>query len=197
MHLNRTARWTTEYRVKTSGTAAPDLLLEQQRRSGAALTAPDPKSVELAAGVYRIPLTLAATGEARLSVVEEQPVEEAFGLADLDDNRLGVFVASTELDPKVRQALGALATRRQAVAHQRADLDRLKEQRRQLVEDESRLRSNIAVLGADPALRKSQLDKFNETETAIETTTAATAKATDALSAAERDLASYVANLKL
>jgi hypothetical protein len=83
------------------------------------------------------------------------------------------------------------------VAHQRADLDRLKEQRRQLVEDESRLRSNIAVLGADPALRKSQLDKFNETETAIETTTAATAKATDALSAAERDLASYVANLKL
>jgi hypothetical protein len=53
------------------------------------------------------------------------------------------------------------------------------------------------VLGADPALRKSQLDKFNETETAIETTTAATAKATDALSAAERDLASYVANLKL
>ena len=197
MHLSRMSRWTTDYRVKTTGTGAPSLLIEQPRRAGANLTAPDPKSVDLAAGAYRIPLGLPASGEAKLSVVEEQPIEEAIGLTDLDDNRLGVFVASTELDPKLRQALSGLAARRQAVAQQRASLDKLKEERRQLVEDETRLRNNIAALGSDAALKKRLLAEFDETETAIDASTAAGAKLTDALAAAERDLAGYVAGLRL
>jgi septation ring formation regulator EzrA len=97
----------------------------------------------------------------------------------------------------VRQALSQIPTRRQAVGQQRAELGRLKEQRAQLVEDQNRLRNNLSVLGNDAALKKRLLDKFSETETAIETVTAATAKVTDALAAAERDLASYVGKLTL
>jgi hypothetical protein len=46
-------------------------------------------------------------------------------------------------------------------------------------------------------LRKRLLDKFSETETAIETVTAAIAKASEAEAAVERDLAGYIAGLKL
>ena len=53
------------------------------------------------------------------------------------------------------------------------------------------------MVGSDPALHKRLLDKFTETETGIETVSAAIAKATDALAAAERDLASYIAGLTL
>ncbi|MNC94457.1 hypothetical protein D3C83_113140 [compost metagenome] len=59
------------------------------------------------------------------------------------------------------------------------------------------MRANLGVLGGDPALRKRQLDKFAETETAIETVTAAIDKATETLAAAEHDLAAYVNALDL
>ncbi len=153
--------------------------------------------MEQTANSYRIPFQLPATGEGSLNVVEEQPIEETFRLLDIDDNRLSALVSSIELDPKLRQKLGEIAARRQAAGHQRAELQHLKEQRTQLVDDETRLRNDIAVIGSEPALRKRLLDKFSETETGIETVSAAIAKATDTLAAAERDLASYIAGLTL
>jgi hypothetical protein len=197
MHVNRVQRWTTSYRVKAAQTPPPHLLIEQLRRPGATLTSPDPKTVELTAEAYRIPLALPATGEGGVTVVEDQPIEETIRLLDIDDARLGVLVSSSEIEPKVRQALSEIAARRQAAGHQRAELGRLKEQRAQLVEDQNRLRNNISVLGNDAALKKRLLDKFSETETAIETVTAASAKATDGLAAAERDLANYIGRLTL
>jgi hypothetical protein len=197
MHVSRVQRWTTSYRVKAAQTPPPHLLIEQPRRPGATLTSPDPKTVELTAEAYRIPLALPANGEGGITITEDQPIEETIRLLDIDDARLGVLVSSGELDAKVRQALSEIAARRQATGHQRAELGRLKEQRAQLVEDQNRLRNNIAVLGNDAMLKKRLLDKFSETETAIEAVTAATAKATDTLAAAERDLASYIAGLTL
>ena len=199
MRVNRVIRSTTSYRVKTDATTPPPhLLIEQPRRPGAPLTSPDPKTVELTADSYRIPFMIpAAGGDGSLSVVEEQPVEETIRLLDIDDNRLGVLVSSVELDPKLRQKLGEIAARRQAAGHQRADLGHLKEERAQLVDDEKRLRDDLAVIGGDPALHKRLLDKFSETETGIETVSAAIAKGTDGVAAAERDLASYIAGLTL
>jgi hypothetical protein len=197
MRLNRVIRWTTTYRAKAATAPPPAIIIEQPRRAGANLAAPDPKTVELTQQAYRIPLSLPAGGEGGVAVVEEQPVEETIRLLDLDDNLLGALVSSAELDPKVRQALTDLASRRQAVGHRRAELERLKAQRAELVEDENRLRSNLGALGGEPALRKRQLDKFAETQTAIETVTTAIAQATAALAAAERDLAAYVGGLTL
>ena len=197
LHVRRVIRWTTEYRIKAAGAAAPALLVEQPRRAGARLTAPDPKSVELTAQDYRIPLPLAVNGQSRVNVVEEQPVAETIALVDIDDNRLAALVASTELDPPVRQALAQIATRRQAVAKARAALDRIKQQRAQLVEDETRLRNNLAVLGTDPTLRKRELDKFADTETKIDAASAGVAKASDALTAAEHDLSGYINGLTI
>jgi len=70
----------------------------------------------------------------------------------LADDRLGVLVASNELEPSVKKALGELASQRQALGRQNAELDNLKERRRQLVDDEKRLRDNLAAVGRDTAL---------------------------------------------
>jgi hypothetical protein len=198
LRVSRVIRATTSYRVKAAaGAALPPFLFEQPRRQGAVLTSPEPKTVQMTAEAYRIPFALPAAGEGSLTVIEEQPTEETIRLLDIDDDRLGALVSSSELDPKLRQGLAAISTRRQATGHQRAELARLKEERVQLVDDEKRLRDNLAVIGGDPALHKRLLDKFTETETAIETVTVAIAKATDALATAERDLASYIAGLTL
>jgi peptidoglycan hydrolase CwlO-like protein len=83
------------------------------------------------------------------------------------------------------------------VARQRAELDRLKEQREQLVADETRLRDDLTALGREQGLRKRLLDKFTETVTAIDTTTAAIAKAENAAAAAQNELSAYIARLVL
>ena len=66
-----------------------------------------------------------------------------------------------------------------------------------LVEDETRLRDDLTAVGREPGLRKRLLDKFAETETAIDAISASIAKGTETLAAAERDLGTYVAGLKL
>jgi hypothetical protein len=196
LRVSRMIRATTSYRVKAAA-APPPFLFELPRRPASTLTSPDLKTVELTADAYRIPFAMPAAGDGSLTVVEEQPTEETIRLLDIDDDRLGALASSSELDPKLRQGLAVIATRRQAVGHQGAELDRLKEQRTQLVDDETRLRADLTAIGGEPALHKRLLDKFAETETAIDTVTAAIAKATDALAAAERDLASYIAGLTL
>jgi hypothetical protein len=196
VRITRLSRQTTSYRVKSSA-ALPALIIEHPRLPGWTLSTPDPKAIDITANAYRIPADLGGKNEGSLVVVEDHPVEETIALSDLADNRLDVLAQSGELDPKLRAALTDLAKRRQSVARLRADLDRLKEQRGQLVEDESRLRNDLTAVGHEQALRKRLLDKFNDTETAIETVSASITKANDALAAAERDLATYVAGLTL
>jgi hypothetical protein len=196
MRIGRVLRWTTTYRVTVMGPPLA-LLIEQPRRPRAQLTAPDPGTVTLTPQAYRIPLALSASGDGSLTVVEEQPIEETFRLLDIDDNRLGVLLSAPELDPRMRDVLGELATRRQMLARQRAELDRLQTQRARLIEDEERLRANLAAVANEPALRRDQIEKFAEVENAVQRTSNALAAASEALAAAERDLAAYVGALRL
>jgi hypothetical protein len=197
LRVTRLLRQTTSYRVKATAAPPVQLIIEHPRHPGMNLTEPGPSGVETTAGAYRIPVGLAGPGDTALRVVEDQPLEETMRLLDIEDDQLGALVASTELDGKLRQALTDLAARRQAVARQRAELDRLKEQREQLVADETRLRDDLTALGREQGLRKRLLDKFTETVTAIDTATAAIAKAESTLAAAQNELASFVAALAL
>jgi hypothetical protein len=65
------------------------------------------------------------------------------------------------------------------------------------MEDETRLRDNYTALKDDPAMRKSTLDKLKAADAAIDDNTAAIAKATAALTAAQGELATYISGLKL
>jgi hypothetical protein len=196
MRIGRVVRWTTTYRVKSAGEAGR-LLIEQPRRGGAKLVSPDPQTVELTPKAYRIPADLPADGGRMLAVVEETPVEETIRLLDTDDDRIGVLIGSAELDPKMRQALTELLSRRREVGRRHAELDRLAAQRARLVEDEQRVRANLAAVGGDPAMRKRQLDKLSETEAAIDALTGTIDKDSAELATAERNLADYVNSLTL
>jgi chromosome segregation ATPase len=131
------------------------------------------------------------------TVIEEHPWEETIGLTDLAGNRLDALAASTELDPKVRQAMTELAAKRRAIDERRGELDRLNQERTRLVADETRLRDNLSALGRETGLRKRLLDSFAATENQIETVTAEIGKASAGVDMAERDLSSYIAGLNL
>src|SRR5271167_1719168 len=192
MRLTRLTRQITTYRVKTADPGEHHLLIEHPRLVGWSLTAPDPTHVELSANAYRIPVTLPGGTQGTLAVTVERPLEETIRLLDLAEDRLGVLVASNELEPSVRKALEELASRRQALGRQNAELDKLKERRRQLVDDEKRLRDNLAAVGRDTALYKQTLDKLGETEATITNLSTAIEKAAAEIETAKKQLQAFV-----
>ena len=197
MHLTRINRVTTTEHV-VSTTPPPRLVIEMPARgSDWRLTSPPGKVERTPGGAYRVPAQLDAKGNGTLTIVEEQPVDEAVQLTDLDDDALTVYVAAKELDPKLHRALADLSGRRRAVSRQQTVLDRLKDERTRLTDDEERLRDNYTALKDDPTMRKSTLDKLKVAESAIDDNSAATAKTTAALAAAQSDLAAYISGLKL
>ena len=103
MRSTRLTRQITTYRVKTADPGEHHLLIEHPRLVGWSLTAPDPTHVELSANAYRIPVTLPGDTQGTLAVTMEHPLEETIRLLDLTDDRLGVLVASNELEPSVRK----------------------------------------------------------------------------------------------
>jgi hypothetical protein len=197
MRLTRRFRQVTTYRVKTASAGERRLLIEHPRLAGWSLAAPDPTQVELSADAYRIPVTLTGGKPSVIAVTLERPLEETIGLLDLADDRLGVLIASNELEPSVKNALGELASRRQALARQNAEVDKLKEQRRQLVEDEKRMRDNLVAVGHDTALYKQTLDRLGETEATITNLSAAIGKGTEKIEKAREQLQDFVSALTL
>jgi hypothetical protein len=197
MRLTRLTRQITTYRVKTADPGEHHLLIEHPRLVGWSLTAPDPTHVELSANAYRIPVTLPGDTQGTLAVTMEHPLEETIRLLDLTDDRLGVVVASNEFEPSVKSALGELASRRQALGRQNAELEKLKEQRHQLVEDEKRLRDNLAAVGRDTTLHKQTLDKLSETEASITTLSTAIGNTTGEIETAKEQLQAFVSALTL
>jgi hypothetical protein len=197
MRLTRLARQITTYRIKAATDGEHLVLIEQPRLAGWSLAAPDPAHVELTANAYRIPATLVGKTQSNIAVTLERPLEERIGLLDLADDRLAVLAASDEIDPAVKKALADLASRRQTLARQNAEFDKLKEQRRQLVEDEKRLRDNLAAVGRETALYKQTLDKLGDAETKITTLSTAIEKAGAELETAKEQLQAYISALTL
>ena len=197
MRVTRLIRQTTNYTLSAAAGARPAVVIEHPRDSDWTLSSPDPKGVEATATAYRIPVALDDKGQGSMAVTEDQPIEETIGLVDLSDQQLAVFVNANDLSPAVRQALGQLALRRQAVAGRQSDLARLTQQRDQLVADEKRLRDIIAPLGKESALRRRTIEKLGDTENAVESLAGNIATATNALAAAQDDLRNFIAGLSL
>jgi hypothetical protein len=195
MRLTRRLRQTTTYRMLTAREGEQRLILEHPRAAGWTLTAPDPAQVEVTADAYRIPATLAAGKESSLVVTVERPLEETIRLFDVADDRLGALAASTELDPGIRKALGEVAQQRQGLARRTAEVEKLKQQRQQTVEDETRLRANLGAVGHDTALYKQTLEKLGETEATIASLSAAIAKGSADVDAAKEQLIAFVSGL--
>ncbi len=197
MRLTRLAQEITTYRFKAASDGEHRLVIEHPRLVGWSLAAPDPAHVELTADAYRIPVTLTGDKQSNITVALARPLEETIRLLDLADDSLGVLVASNELEPAVQKALAELASRRRALAQQNAELDKLKEQRRQLVEDEKRLRDNLAAVGHDTALYKQTLDKLGESEATITALSAVMVRAAAEVEAARGHLQDFVSALIL
>jgi hypothetical protein len=168
LYASLTVRESKTYHVRNR-TADKDrvLLIEHPIREGLTLVSPA-KPTERARGVYRFEVKVQAGKAATLEVIEERTLVEQVTLTDADDKTVLHYLSSAAASPAVREALkkaqelkGKLTTTRRAIA-------RAERQLKTIVDDQARLRANMARVPKDSDAYKRYLKKFDDQETEIE-----------------------------
>ncbi len=155
------------YTLKNRSDADRVVLVEHPYRPGFRLTSSD-KPLERAEDVYRFQVNVKKGETTKLTVGEEQDIQQSVQLTNFDDNSIRVLINDTACTPQVKKALQtamekkwALATTQQQIANTQRELDAIKT-------EQPRLRENLAKIpGTDP-LAKRILEKLNKQETQIE-----------------------------
>lgn len=197
LRLTRKLQTTTLYRLAGPAHEPRRLVLEHPRQVGWTLVEPDPASVEVTAGAYRIAAALKPGETKTITVTMELPQQEVIKMLDADDARLDALFSARELDPKLHDALGELMNRRRALAGQRDQLQRLQGEREAIVQDQARLRDNLNAVPKGTPLYNRLIDELGQTETRLEALAAAIAKANGAIEQTSAALAEYVGKLTL
>jgi len=113
------------------------------------------------------------------------------------DNQLSVLVGARELDPKLRDALGEVARRRQALADQRTALQRLEAERDDIAKDQARLRDNLNAVPKGTPLYNRLIDKLTAEETRLDALGPSIAAGNGEIDKATAALTDYVNKLSL
>ena len=189
-------RQTVTYRVK--GAKEPRKLIVVQRRlAGWTLVKPDPKGIEISEGNYRIPFQLGANGETQsFEVAQEQTQLQELRLLDGTADQLGVYARATEFDAKTRDVLTKVLQLQQTVAESQRQLTQVDTDRKQIADEQGRIRENLSKVPAGSDLQKRYLATLEKQENDLDALAKKKADAQKAVDAAREALRAYVAQLR-
>ncbi len=175
------------------------VLVEIPRGGDATLTvegAPIP-GIEETATAWRIPVSL-KPGETRtITAYIDRLEREDTVLLDNDAAVVVAMLNEQSLTPTARAALQRLAALRQDEAAKRAALDQLKGQQAAVLQDEDRIRRNLAAVAANDALHARLTRALDADETKLEQLGAAIEQATATVDKAHQALADAAGSLRL
>jgi len=196
LQVSRIARQTTTYRVKGPAKEPRQLVVVQRRLPGWTLVNPDAKGVELSEGNYRIPFQLPGGDKTQVfEVVQEQTQHQQLRLLDASADQIRVYVDAREFDARTREALTRVLQLQAGVADAQRRLTQADQDRQQIVQEQSRLRDNLARVPANSDLQRRYLATLDKQETELEAIAKRRAEADKAVEAARDALRAYVAQL--
>lgn len=184
------------YRYKIAGPAKEDrkLVIEIPKLYGYSLS--EPKSgVEENDQLWRLAATVAAGQVVEVKAVAERPLHSSQGVGSLSDEQIAYYSALDGIEPALKKQFETLAGLRRTLAAKAQEGEALSAQVDALVEEQSRLRDNLAAVPKDSDLYRRYLKKLDDQETAIETLQAGIARARDEAEAARKALGDYIATL--
>jgi hypothetical protein len=168
LHVTRTLRQTTTYRIAGPTQETRSVTIEQPRTAGWRLVEPDPKTVQMTPGAYRIPAELKPGEQKAVTVTLEFPRQEVVRILTADDAQVGALAAARELGAPLRAAFGEIAKRRQEVAERRSAVQRLEAERDDIAKDQARLRDNLNTVPKGTPLYNRLIDKLAAEETRLD-----------------------------
>jgi hypothetical protein len=153
--------------------------------------------IEETGAAWRVPIALHAGEVHRLTAYLDRLEQEQTALL-ADDARVVVRLLNEQsLTSAARTALQKLATLRQDEAAKRLTLSQLQAQQAALLQDEDRIRRNLAAVAANDALHARLTRALDGDETKLEQLTQAIDQATAAADKAHKALADAAASLQL
>ena len=181
-----------EYLISNAAPQARTVIVEQPRRPGWTIDragdtgSNDSKPTETTSTAYRFRVPTASKETARLHIGERRTLDEYFRLVDATDDQLTLFLRNAKASPSLMQQLEPVFAAKRVVS----TLDRQTAEKQtainQLVEDQRRLRDNLAALkgsSEERTLAKRYTGELNTQE--------------DTLSSLRRDLATLQAQRSL
>jgi hypothetical protein len=126
------------------------------------------KPTETTERFYRFDWKVPAGKTVRKNVVEEREVPESTGANTSGNEEVKALIESPAASPGVKAALTKLLTLRTGLAATKTALTDMQERRKEIIDDQERLRANIARVPPDSAAHKRYLEKFDAQETQLE-----------------------------
>jgi hypothetical protein len=192
MHLATRDRMAREYTLQSKGDAEKSVIVEHPITQGYHLKEPA-KVSETTDTVYRIQVTVPAKATAKVRVVEEQIGGEEITVGKIDPEQLAYYLKHGAISDKVKQALQAVAEKRNHIAGLERQTLRKKERCTRILEEQANIRENIKVL---PASSKSQQDAIADLtahDTELKTVTTEVHDLEDQAEQAKADLTKFLA----
>lgn len=196
LRLSRVVRQTTVYRVRGPAKEPRQLVVVQRRLPGWTLTKPESKDVELTEGNYRIPFQLPGGDQTQtFEVVQEQTQQQEIRLVESAAEQIRIYAQAREFDAKTRDALTKVLQLQQAAAEAQRKVQQVEAERQAIVQEQARLRDNLARVPANSDLQRRYLATLDRQETDLEALATRRADAEKAAEAARDALRTYVSQL--
>jgi hypothetical protein len=184
------------YTIKNSGKKTKQVLIEYPLEQPWTLVQPE-KPTERTRDRHRFAVTAEPGKPAKLDVVEEHTQRETIALTNLDDNRLGIFLAAPQVSDAAKKALREIVSRRTAIQQltlKRQELERLISV---IDAEQKRIRENMSQLPKDSDLFRRYVTKFTEQEDQIDTLRKQTTATIDEETRLKKNLDEFLAGLNL
>lgn len=196
LRLSRVIRQTTVYRVRGPAKEPRQLVVVQRRLPGWTLTKPEAKDVELSEGNYRIPFQLPGGDQTQtFEVVQEQTQQQEIRLVESAAEQIRVYAQAREFDAKTREALTRVLQLQQTVAEAQRKVAQVDAERQAIVQEQARLRENLARVPANSDLQRRYLATLDKQETDLEALAKRRGEADKAVEEARAALRTYVSQL--
>lgn len=196
LKLSRVVRQTVTYRVKGPAKEPRQVVAVQRRLQGWTLVKPELKEVELSEGNYRIPFQLPGGDKTQIfEVVQEQTQLQELRLVESAADQIKVYAQAREFDARTRDALAKVLQLQQAVAEAQRKAGKVDSDRQSIVQEQARLRDNLARVPANSDLQRRYLATLDRQETELEALAKRRAEADKGVETAREALRSYVASL--
>jgi hypothetical protein len=196
LKLSRIVRQTTTYRVRGPAKESRQLIVVQRRLPGWTLTKPDTKDIDISEGNYRIPFALPGGDQTQtFEVVQEQTQQQELRLVDGAADQIRVYAQAREFDAKTRDALTKVLQLQQSTAEAQRKVTQVEAERQAIVQEQARLRENLARVPANSDLQRRYLATLDKQESDLEALAKRKVDAEKAVEMARDALRTFVAQL--
>jgi predicted RNase H-like nuclease (RuvC/YqgF family) len=129
----------------------------------------EPKLVsERTREVYRFEIQVPKGETAKHTVIEERDLVQTVAMSNTNDTEIRFFLQSPEVSGKVKSAMKEATDKKNRIAEVQGEIQQVNRELKILLDDQTRLRANIAQLPQASDAYKRYLKKFDDQEPMIE-----------------------------